>query len=212
MKYRNVGVLGGMFDPVHHGHLRTALEVLESLPLDQMRLVPCGTPAHRAPTRASCARRIDMLRLATRGEPRFVVDTRECEREGVSYMVDTLSSLKREEPERRLFLLLGTDAFNGLPGWKRWRELFELAHLVVLARPGWELQAGEPLSGEYEARRVRGAEALMQREAGAVLCYELTPLMISSSHIREVISSGKSARYLLPEQVCDYIDDHRLYV
>ncbi len=130
-----VGVFGGTFDPVHHGHLRTALEVLEGCGLEQLRLVPALVPPHRPQPRAPAPLRLEMLRRAVAGEPRLVVDDRELRRGGPSYTVDTLAELRAAVGTRPLCLVLGADAFLGLPGWHRWRELFALAHLVVVERP-----------------------------------------------------------------------------
>lgn len=207
----DIGVMGGMFDPVHNGHLRGALEACDALGLDEVRLVPCGTPAHRGGAQADCAARLAMLRLACQGQEGFEVDPRECERRGTSYTFDTLSSLKDEFPDARLFLLLGIDAFNSLPTWHRWREIFSLAHVVVIARPGWELEAGGELGAEAKPRLARAPAELKDARSGKVLCWEQTPLAISSSHVRELISYGKSARYLLPETVWDYIQANHLY-
>lgn len=206
-----LGVMGGMFDPVHNGHLRGALEAREALGLDHVRLVPCGTPAHRGGPHADCGHRLAMLRLACRGQEGLEVDARECERAGTSYTFDTLSSLQAEFPRARLYLLLGSDAFNSLPTWYRWREIFGLAHVVVIARPGWEPETGGELGAEAGPRRVQTVAELRKAPAGHVLYLEQTPLEISSSQIRELISTGRPASFLLPQAVLDYIRDHHLY-
>lgn len=200
-----------MFDPVHNGHLRAALEVLDALALHELRLIPCGRPFHRPPPVASAADRIAMLELAVKGESRFVVDDRECRRGGVSYMVDTLQSLGEELHPCRQFLLIGSDAFNSLNGWDRWRQLFDHAHLIILARPGWQIEAETTLRDIFTQRRVSSASLLKTADAGNILVFEPTPLMISSSRIRETVADGKSIRYLVPGEVDTYIKQNRLY-
>ncbi|WP_127477933.1 nicotinate-nucleotide adenylyltransferase [Sulfurivermis fontis] len=207
-----VGILGGTFDPVHFGHLRAALEMLEVLGLAEVRLLPCGQPPHREPPRASATERLAMLELALAGQPGLRVDRRELERSGPSYMVDTLASLRAELGTAPLCLLLGSDAFLGLPQWHRWRELPRLAHLVVLHRPGWTLDAvPAPLAEMLAAQRISAAAELMRRPAGGILLQPVTPLDISATAIRAQIAAGRSPRYLLPDAVWDYIRRRNLY-
>lgn len=209
---RPIGILGGTFDPVHFGHLRVALEALETLGLAEVRLLPCGQPPHREPPRAAASARRTMLELALAGQPGLRVDLRELERPGPSYMVDTLASLRAELGAAPLCLLLGSDAFLGLPGWHRWQELPALAHLVVLHRPGASLvDVPPPLAALLAERQVHTPAALVARPAGAILQLAVTPLDISASAIRTLIGAGRSPRYLLPEVVWDYIRTQGLY-
>ena len=133
---RPVGVLGGTFDPIHHGHLRPALEVLEALGLAELRFVPCRIPAHRATPSVSAEQRLDLVRLATAEQAGFVADDRELRRPGPSYMIDTLASLRTEFGDTPLVLIVGSDAFRELHTWRRWRELTDLAHIAIMRRPG----------------------------------------------------------------------------
>ena len=118
-----IGVFGGEFDPIHNGHLRTAFELWQELHLTEVRILPTGSPPHRDPPYASAELRLQMVRAAVADQPAFVVDDREVRRSGVSYSVDTLTELRAEHPDRSLCLLLGMDAFLGLPNWHRWREI-----------------------------------------------------------------------------------------
>jgi nicotinate-nucleotide adenylyltransferase len=206
-----VGILGGTFDPIHDGHLRPALEVLEALKLAQIRFIPCRRPPHRSPPAATAARRLAMLKLAVTGQRGFVVDDRELRRSGPSYMVDTLTSLRTELGTVPLCLLLGADAFHGLPQWHRWRNLLALTHLVVLHRPGVGLEFSEPLRELISRHRVTNIAALNRRSAGGLWFQSVTQLDISATRIRSLLREERSVRYLLPESVRTYIREQGLY-
>jgi len=211
-----IGIFGGTFDPVHFGHLRPALELFERLKLDELRLIPAGLPPHRRAPRASCHQRLEMLRRAIAGQAGFVLDRREIERQGPSYMVDTLSELREELGEERpLCLLLGMDAFLGLSSWHRWREIPRLAHLVVSHRPGWSPEHlddhGGPLAELASSALVTRPRALREAPAGGIFMQPVTQLDISSTRIRTLIGQRKSPRYLLPDEVLAYIQEQRLY-
>lgn len=210
-----LGLFGGTFDPVHLGHLRLAEEAREALGLASVRWIPAGQPPHRGAPRLSGAHRLAMVRLAVAGNPAFQVDGAEVESPRPSYTVTTLERLRRElGPEQPLVLLLGADAFAGLPGWHRWQALLGLAHLVVLHRPGYALAASAlaPELGQLLAARQTGDPArLAGAPAGAILALPMTQLDISATHIRQLLAAGRSARYLLPPAVLDYIDQHQLY-
>ena len=136
-----IGVLGGTFDPIHYGHLRPALELLEALALAEVRFIPCRLPAHRGAPAITPEQRLELVRLATADQPGFVADDRELRRPGRSYMVDTLASLRQDLGETPLCLILGGDAFAALHTWRRWEDLSKLAHFIVMQRPG----AAQPL-------------------------------------------------------------------
>jgi nicotinate-nucleotide adenylyltransferase len=207
-----VGVLGGTFDPIHYGHLRPALELLETLELAEIRFVPCRIPAHRGTPRVTAEQRLALVRLATDDQPGFVTDDRELRREGPSYMVDTLASLRGDlGGETPLCLIVGTDAFRELHTWRRWRDLSELAHIVVMQRPG-VLKPFQPALEEFVAPRVvHDAFALRRKPAGRILFQPVTQLNISATRIRALLARGQSPRYLLPETVLAFIHDRALY-
>jgi nicotinate-nucleotide adenylyltransferase len=208
---RRIGLLGGTFDPVHFGHLRSALEVRDWLGLDELRLIPSARPPHRDRPGASAEQRLEMVRLAVAGAQGLSVDDRELLRARPSYTVDTLESLRQEMgPAVGLYLILGWDAFCGLPSWYRWETLLELASLVVLQRPDYDLEAPEVLKDLMAARSVAGP-AGSQAPAGEILLLTQTPLAISASLIRSLLAQGRSPRYLLPDAVLDYIEINGLY-
>lgn len=212
-----IALLGGTFDPVHYGHLRFADEMRRALGLTELRLLPAGDPPHRAGPSASAAERLAMLRLGAAEFPGLAVDERELHREGKSYTVLTLEELRREDPQRPLLLLVGADAFRGLPTWHRWREIFTLAHLVVVARPGApsmdDLPA--PLAAEWTARRTRDPAILFSTPAGAIYEAHISPQPIAATAIRAQLARGREGRaavsQLLPPAVLAYIDQRHLY-
>jgi nicotinate-nucleotide adenylyltransferase len=208
------GILGGTFDPVHYGHLRLAQEALEELGLCSVRWIPAGRPPHRDAPHVTAEQRLDMVARAIAGNPGFQLDDAEVRAGAPSYTVPTLERLRRElGTQQPLVLLMGADAFLGLAGWMRWRELFDLAHIAIATRPGHELSASampEPLASEFLARTAT-PEALRQGPAGKVVCFAITPLDISATAIRDALAGGRSPRYLLPDPVLAYIRQHALY-
>jgi nicotinate-nucleotide adenylyltransferase len=207
-----VGVFGGTFNPVHVGHLRSALELVETLQLAQLRLMPCAQSPHRDAPLCSGAQRAAMIELAIAGEPRLACDVRELQRPGPSFTIDSLIELRGELGEATgLCMVVGSDALLALDAWQRWQELLDWAHIVVIARPGWQLPRAGAVAQWLSSHRLADPQALRQRPAGGVLVQELRPLAISSTEIRELLSAGRSARYLMPQSVLDYIQQHKLY-
>ena len=208
---RKIGIFGGSFDPIHFGHLRPALEILDALSLDSMCFIPSGQPPHRGAPSASAEQRLAMLKAALAGEPRFQVDERELRRAAPSYTLDTVAELRREHPQDQLVLVLGLDAFLGFTGWHHWREILDLAHLAVAHRPGWTLQTGGDLATLLQERQVPEAGALGKHAAGKVLLQTVTQLEISSTQVRSAAAAGRDIRYLVPEPVRTLIQDSHCY-
>ena len=208
-----IGVLGGTFDPVHYGHLALAKETAERLDFAEVCFVPANVPPHRGQPHASAEQRVQMLKLAISGNPCFVLDLREILREGASYTVDTLSAMRAERGGKKpLCLLMGADTFAGLASWHRWKKLFELAHIVVAQRPGFDLKHFQsPLKEEFAKRRAKSPHAARDKPCGAIIVLEVTPVDISASMIREKLAGGKDVRDLLPGLVLDYIQAKGLY-
>jgi nicotinate-nucleotide adenylyltransferase len=213
-----IGILGGTFDPIHHGHLRIAQEALEQCTLKQIRFVPSGTPPHRAAPLASAKARWEMVRLALNGHPDFLVDVHEVFRTDPCYSVDTLSALRAElGAQQPLCLILGGDAFLQLHTWREWKRLFELAHIVIFQRAGElplgnaMLKADAALQTEYQARVAPGASALHETPNGRIFVADMPALEISSTDIRRRCADGKSVRYLVPDAVVNHINTQSLY-
>ncbi len=203
-----IGIFGGTFDPVHYGHLRAATEVKDIFGLSQLRLIPCAQPAHRMQPLASAVMRVQMLQLAIADHSDFIIDTRELERHGNSYTVDTLTTLRDEFLDSSLLLFIGSDAFQSLTHWYHWQQLFELAHIVVMTRPGYEIP---PLDGFFNSRLTLQRTDLQQKPAGKLFFQTITLLDISATTIRQLIAEQRNPDFLLPPAVIRYIAEQGLY-
>jgi nicotinate-nucleotide adenylyltransferase len=206
-----IGILGGTFDPVHYGHLRPALELLEELELEQLRLIPLAVAVHRAQPAATAQQRLAMLRAAAAEQRGFEVDPREVRRAGRSYTLETLGELRRELPDATLCLCVGGDAFNAFLTWHRPLEILELAHLVIMQRPATATPADPHLRALLQQRRCPSPRDLRRSPAGRILLQPVTQLDISATAIRALLAAGRSPRFLLPEPVLEIIEREGLY-
>ena len=217
-----LGIFGGTFDPVHLAHLRLAEEAADSLSLAQVRWIPAGLLAARLAPQVSAAQRLAMVRLAIDGNPRFTLDSAEVDQalaDGArpSYTVETLERLRSPQvcgPRRPLVLLVGADAFAGLINWHRWCDLFALAHIAVAHRPGFPVDVARlpgALADSYRQRFNADAAALAAAPAGAIVSFAMTQLDVSATKIRALLAQRRSVRYLLPDALATYIQEHHLY-
>lgn len=210
-----IGIFGGTFDPVHLGHIKPALDVMQRLALEELRFIPCSIPAHRALPVATAEQRLTMLHAAIDGYERCIIDERELNRQGVSYMVDTLQSLNDELKGSALCLIIGMDAFYGLHQWHQWQKIFELANCVVTFRPGCEFnsEAMHPdLIKAVNQRQVESEEIFTQKGSGAILFMPVTQLDISATDIRQRIKQQQSIDELVPAAVNNIIKQQQLYI
>jgi nicotinate-nucleotide adenylyltransferase len=205
-----IGIYGGTFDPIHYGHLRTAFELLQELELAEIRFVPSASPPHRGAPLTPPDLRLRMVEAAIAEVPGFVCDRRELERHGLSYTFDTLATFRAEYPDRPLCLLLGMDAFLLLPQWYRWRELFDLAHIVVAHRPGWKAPEVGTL-GELVRERRAAADDLRRSLAGGLHVRPVTQLEISSTDLRASLRAGLDPKFLMPDSVRQIINYTECY-
>ncbi|WP_261843862.1 nicotinate-nucleotide adenylyltransferase [Aliamphritea ceti] len=204
--------MGGTFDPIHNGHLRTALEIRDWLNVGQVALMPSKVPVHRQQPGAESGQRLAMVEAAVAAEPGLCAEAREILSEKPSYTVLTLESLRAELGDKApICMILGMDAYLSLPGWDRWQELLKLAHIVVVTRPGWVYQPDKAMQAFTRAHEVTDKQRLLTAPAGQVIFHELTPLAISATQIRTLVSQGNSPRYLLPDSVWQYIQQQQLY-
>ena len=207
----SIGVFGGTFDPIHYGHLRTAFEMLQALRFAEVRFMPCGNPPHREAPIADAQLRLQMVRVATAGQPGFVVDDRELQRDGPSYSVDTLAALRDEFAERSLAMMIGMDAFLGLPKWYQWDQILCLAHIVVAHRPGWRAPDLGPLGDLLAERGTHRIDDLHESAAGHIFIHDVSQLEISSTEIRELVGVGRNPRFLLPDSAYEVILESGCY-
>ncbi|MBW0105050.1 nicotinate-nucleotide adenylyltransferase [Pseudonocardia sp. KRD291] len=191
---RKIGVMGGTFDPIHHGHLVAASEVADRFALDEVIFVPTGQPWQKTSRVVSAAEdRYLMTVVATASNPRFSVSRVDVDRHGPTYTADTLADLHAAMPDDHLFFITGADALQQILSWHKVDELFRYAHFVGVTRPGYEL----------------GDDHL---PVGSVTLVEVPALSISSSECRERVTAGRPVWYLVPDGVVQYISKRRLYV
>ena len=206
-----IGLLGGTFDPIHVGHLRPAIALLEHLNLSEVRLLPNYIPPHKATPDSSPEHRLNMVQLAAELTPQLVVDDRELKRNRPSYTLDTLKELRLELPTTPLCFLMGMDSLCQLDQWHGWQELLDYAHLVVSHRPGWQPAFTANIAALLAAHATVEPNQLHRQLHGCIYLFDSPQLDISSTHIRNCIKTGNNPQYLLPEPVLNYIRDKGLY-
>ena len=205
-------VFGGTFDPVHKGHIESACAVARRLGDVDVYLVPCQIPAHRPTPAASPEARLEMLQLAVASQDRIFVDDCELRREGTSYTIDTLLGYRERVGESgRLLFLMGRDSWGTLPIWYRWEELTDLAHLLILERPGTDQRSPEVLRKWLQTRQVKDPEEMMASASGKVCFLSLDQIDVSASELREAIAKGSSIEKNVNPLVMNYIRQHNLY-
>lgn len=188
-----IGLFGGSFDPVHRAHVALAQAALQALALDRVLWIPAGQPWQKSRPMTEAAHRLAMLRLATAAEPRFAIDTREIDRGGLTYTVDTVAQLRAEHPGAELFLLIGDDQHARFHTWRRWRDIAAQVTLAVATRPG-PAAAVDPEVAQAPTVRV-----------------PLPPMALAATDIRECRARGEPIDQLVPPEVARYIDRQGLY-
>lgn len=208
-----IAMFGGTFNPVHVGHLRAAIELREQLDLHRVHMIVNREPPHRQVPGVSGADRFAMLSAAAAPLDGVIADARELEREGPSYTVDTLHSLREQYGKRaRLMMVVGVDAFLGLASWRQPDVLFSMAHIVVIQRPGAELVLSDEVAALVNGREAKSVADLMAHSGGCYLPMRLpTPIELSATAIRERLAVGQDTRYLLAPEVQRVIAERQLY-
>lgn len=209
-----IGLLGGTFNPVHNGHLRLAQELADSLKLAEVRFIPSAQPPHKAAPEVSAEHRAAMVQLAITANPFFKLDTRELNRKSASYTIDTLISLQEDLGGNvALGLIMGSDAFAKLNTWHRWQALLDYCHIILVQRPtsGIQPKLAEELSLLLHDHYTENVSDLVNENTGYIHMQKITALDITSTNIRAQLALGISPRYLMPDNVLDYIKHNKLY-
>ncbi|HSR01492.1 MAG TPA: nicotinate-nucleotide adenylyltransferase [Methylophilaceae bacterium] len=212
---RLVGILGGTFNPIHYGHLRMAQQLATGLGMEEVRFIPSASPPHKDNVTVSAEHRAAMVELAIVDNPLFTLDKCELERQGNSYTIDTLISLRNAlGKETSLCLMMGSDAFVQLDTWHRWQELLDYAHIILVQRPDQTKQQPpltKALQTVLEAHYTEQISDLSKGNSGLINMQEISVQDISATQIRDAIKHRQSVKYLLPDEVIAYIQRHRLY-
>ena len=206
-----IALFGGTFDPIHLGHLHIAKQVYRLLPTQIVHFIPCNQPPHRATPQATAQDRLAMVQLAIQPYPYFVADDQEIKREGTSYTVDTLKTLRADHQNARFGLIIGSDAFSQFHQWHQWQLILQLTHLIVINRPGYNTLWTLPLANLEPDHKTANLLQLIARPAGGIHQLIIPPSPISASSIREKIHNKQDVSNFLPATVLDYIQQHRLY-
>lgn len=210
-----IGIFGGTFNPIHLGHLRTALEVLERFKMKQILFVPSSIPPHKNKHEmASAIHRLKMVNLAVTGNHNFGVSETEIHRRGKSYSIDTIKVLKKEYPENKLAFIMGLDAFLEINTWHKYKELFNECDFIVHSRAGvtkvgWQQSIPAEIKANFKKKGT--TKEFVHTSGNKLLFTEVTSLGISASYIREMVREGRSIRYLTPRRVMEYIHENNLY-
>ncbi|NNE62946.1 MAG: nicotinate-nucleotide adenylyltransferase [Gammaproteobacteria bacterium] len=203
---KTIGILGGTFDPVHQGHISLAQQAQKSLKLEQIQFLPCSIPVHRNQPLASAEDRLHMLEQAIAGRKNWQVNTVELDRDGPSYMVDSLRLVRDVQGHDSLILLLGVDAFNAFYSWKSPEEILTLSHLVVCRRPGVEVD-----KSIFASQQTNDPDLLHSRAGGYILFLDINENHCSSSGVRQALLRKQSIADCLSPTVAEYIKQHQLY-
>ena len=207
---RLVGIFGGTFDPVHYGHSLTIAELLNTIPFEKILVIPNALPPHRENSQASFSHRYKMTSLAFRDIKKTVVDNRENLRTGPSHAIETVKLIIAEERKAKVIFIVGSDSFDGIHSWYKWKELINLVDFLILKRPDMPLSKNKNVQDLISHTKF-SEDLLEDRKAKSIFELEMTPLRISSSLIRENIVKGKSIDDLINPLVKDYLKKHGLY-
>lgn len=207
-----IGILGGTFDPIHLGHLSLAEEVYKQIDLQEIRFIPCYQSPLKGKPIANGEQRSEMIKLAIKDHPGFLVDNRELQRKKISYTVDTLESLRHEMKDVPLCLIMSMDAFSEFNLWHKWREIIQLAHLVVANRPDSKAITDNEIKKILQDRQISATDKLKIELGGRIFFISIPANPISATEIRRLIKSCESVQHLLPTGVWDYICENKTYM
>lgn len=204
-----IGIFGGTFDPIHNGHLACARAVLAHCRLDSIRLMPCHLPPHRATPGVSSEQRADMVALAIANEPQMALEPLELKLPQPSYTVNSLTYLKQQHPEATLCFVIGMDSLQYFRRWRQWQHLLQLAHLIVLRRPGYHDNTGDApwLLQQYGG----DLSHIRQKDAGVIHLMDNADFPESATFIRQHLATSPEVQSMLAPAVWQYIQSKRLY-
>lgn len=205
---RRIGIFGGSFNPVHLGHTLAADSVCDQLALDEIRFIPAAHSPFKARPQIDDHHRIELLKLATRGNPALKIDLREMNTPGPSYTINTLRSITSDHPNDQLYLLIGMDAWPDFERWKDWTSILELCHLLVMTRPDY---ARPNLNATWASRHTKSIEILQSTKAGKLFFITVPPSRAASSEIRKRLNRHINTQEFLAESVATYIQQQQLY-
>ena len=204
-----IGVFGGTFDPVHNGHTKIIQNLLELIPFDEIKVIPNGQPPHRTSV-CSNNDRLEMVNLAFKGINKISVDEREIHREGPSYAIHTAREVLEEYHQDNIIWIMGSDAFSEIDTWFEWEDFFNTINILVMARPGSEIDSTSMAGTLVQERQTSNIDDL-SHGAGKILIVEIDPINISSTQVRSNLAAGETVNELILEDVSDYIDSGKLY-
>lgn len=220
-----IGLFGGSFDPVHHGHLRSALDVCQHLSLQQVTFIPTFVSPHKTKdvttiknsltepdNNVDIYHRFIMLETAIKDCQQFAVSDYEIKQPKVSFTVDTIKHFRQKNPNSPLFFLMGMDSFVNFTTWHCWQEILEQCHLIVSHRPGYNVGKESNASQLLAKHQTTSIKHLHSTLGGSIYLHEDHPLSISSSNIRTLVNERQSITYLTPPNVEHYIKKHQLYL
>ena len=211
-KGKPIGLLGGAFDPVHNGHVLMALGCMQTLALQEVNFIPVHVSPHKSVTRAAQQHRLAMLQHALKHYPQLVINDVELKRGGISYTIDTLIDLRSRHPQQPFCFIMGMDAFDTLPAWRRWSELTDYAHLIVINRKQHSKRCKDEHLQAYYTDRVCSSASTLHAHAGGFIHQTAVSVPdISSSQIRARLSNHEDVGNSLPPGVYDYIKENNLY-
>ncbi len=206
-----IGIYGGTFDPIHNGHLHVAKELLFQFPMKEILFIPCFEPVHRQAPIASPEQRLSMCKLALENETQLRVDDREIQRQGKSYMIDTLKSLAKDYPNTPLALIIGADSFETFHTWKSWKNIFNYAHVIIVNRPQSLSPQHAELNQMISECTTNDIHQLTHESSGLLYFAQIPPSPVSATKLRELASSGKDISACVPKKVLNYIQSNKIY-
>lgn len=206
------GIFGGTFDPIHHGHLRLVVELLEQMHFAEIKMLPCGRPALKPSSKAAAAHRLTMLGLALLQQDQITIDDRELKRDTVSFTYDSLAAIRAESGDKPLALIIGNDVIREFDQWHRWQELLSLAHIIIVSRPNYALPTTGRVATWLAEHMTDNKEDLYKKPCGKIMICSIPLLAISASDIRRRIADNLSIRYLVPDAVWEYISNEGIYI